>query len=875
MRGDGLTVDGGGARRRHRLRRVFEGDRPARAGRRGRVSAALAAAVLAIGVLVAPQPALAASGLGPGYGVGNAASPHLGSFRLESGALVWCARAGDPSPVGVLTGPGVERTNTTGSAPPGVSVADATARANYILNTWGTPGVNSVDAAAVNLAVWHFLDYANATALTGGVGIRNYYSTRAGGDTAAVRAAFDAMLAAAAPVHAAWPGTVAAPDGASMRLTADPGNSYLGTLVVSGVSSPGTVTLSDGVFTVGEGAPSLSGVGTGTYPLRGIPPGDTGASYSITAQGSFSLLAGWRDTVTWYDTPGRQVTVSGGSQAVQNYTLTATDAAPRQTGFAPTLGTRVVSPYVAAGGDFADVVTFSTAINEWPRLGDGSYALVTARGVLYGPLDAAPVESTGVPAGTPVAGTASITTSAVDGPTVGYTATAGVTAAAASAFYTWVWRIDGAEQPAATQRFLDDDYVFQDRYGRLAETHLVPSVTTAAQAIGSPEGTMIDTAVVDGLLPAAGAELSFAVYRTDPIRQCTAETLVWTNADAPQRVIAPGRYDSPPVVIPGFGSYSWIETLRDLDGVLVHEGACLLPHETTRVDPPIIESAAVPVAEFGGYATDVAIVNGPLPAAGETFVTFELFEAAPGVDPIDACTPEARVGSTIGDPVPVRELGRYASPGIRVERAGTYYWIETLWWLPDAWTDPPIALAQGRCGQRSETTIVALPTISSRAQATALAGAEFHDTVTVAGLAAGTPAELQWSLYRHSSGAAPLCDVTTRVFASAPVAIAGSGRFASPPTSQSAAGRYFWVATLLHTPDVGDPVVLARGGCEQQIESTLVTALASTGAGSGGGTGPAAVLTGAAATLAGASLVLFGAANRRRRATGAPGRAAE
>ena len=867
MRGEKLTMDGGATRRLRR--RAFEWMRAGRArrsGRLGRVPAVLAAAALAVGVLVVPQPALAASGLGPGYGIGTAASPHLGSFRLESGTLVWCARAGDPSPVGVLTGPGVERTNTTGSPPPGVSVADATARANYILNTWGTPSVSNVDAAAVNLAVWHFLDYANATALTGGVGIRNYYSTRAGGDTAAVRTAFDAMLAAAAPVSAASPGTVVAPAGASMRLITDPSNSYLGALVVSGVPSPGTVTLSDGVFSVGGGTPSLSGVGTGSYPLRGMPPGDTGAPYSITAQGSFSLLAGWRDTVTWYDTPGRQVTVSGGSQAVQNYTLTATDEVPRQPRFAPVLGTRVVSPYVAAGGEFADVLTFSTTIDEWPRMGDGSYALVTARGVLYGPLDAAPVESASVPAGTPIAGTATVTTSAAEGPTVTYTAAADATAAAASAFYTWVWRIDGAEQPAATQRFLDDDYVFQDRYGRLAETHLVPSVTTAAQAIGSPEGTMIDTAIIDGLLPAAGAELSFAVYRTDPIQQCTADTLVWTNADAPQRITAPGRYDSPPVVVPGFGSYSWIETLRDLDGVLVHEGACLLPNETTRVDPPIIESAAVPVVEFGGYATDVAIVNGPLPAGGETFVTFELFEAAPGVDPSDACTLDARVASTIGDPVPVRGLGRYASPGIRVERAGTYYWIETLWWLPDASTDAPIALAQSRCGQSSETTVVALPTISSHAQATALAGAEFHDTVTVTGLAAGAPAELRWSLYRHHAGAVPVCDDTTRVFASDPVAIEGSGRFLSPSTSQAVAGRYFWVATLQHTPEGGDPVVLARGACEQEIESTLVTALASTGGGWGEIPGRTVALAGGAVLSAGVSLVLFGAAIRRRRA---------
>ena len=826
--------------------------------------AALATLVLMTGFLTAAQPAMAAAATGPGYGAGTAASPHLGSFRLESGALVWCARAGDPSPIGMLTGAGVERTNSTGSAPPGVSVADATARANYVLNTWGTPAVSNVDAAAINLVVWHFLDYSNATALTGGIGIRNYYSTRAGGDTAAVRGAFDAMVAAAGGVSAATPGTVAAPAGASMRLTTDPANDYLGTLVVSGVESAGSVTLTNGAFSGGPGGPALAGVGDGTYPLRAVPPNDTGAPYAITASGSFSLLGGWRDTVTWYDTPGRQVTVSGGSRAVQNYTLTAADALPRRHSFAPELGTRVVSAYVPAGGIFSDLVTFSTARNEWPRMAGGEYAVVMARGVLYGPLDAAPTESASAPVGAPIAGTAVISTSAASGPDVEYTGTAATTAGATSAFYTWVWSIDFADQSPATQNFLDGGYVFQDRYGRLAETHLVPSVSSAAQEIGSPEGTMIDTAIVDGLVPAAGADLSFAVYRAEPFGQCTEESLIWTNADTPQRIMGPGRYESPAVLVPWFGTFSWIETLRDTGGVLIHEGSCMQPGELTRADPPVIQSEALPQVEFGGLATDTAIVNGPLPADGETFVTFSLYKATAGVAPAQTCTPDTLVASTLADPVAVRELRRYTSPGVRVEAVGTYYWIETLWWTPQGWTDDPIELASGRCGQKSEITTVVAPALASHSQPVAVAGAAFHDTVTVTGLAEGVPARLHWDLYRQSAGSpagsAPTCDDSTRVFTSAPVAITGSGSFPSPTTSQTVAARYFWVATLEYTPHDGDSVVLARGACGQEIESTLVTALASTG---GGIPGLRLLLIGAATLFGGAALGFFAQGRRR------------
>lgn len=851
-----------------------------RGGGAKQANAVLAVVALILGLLVVAQPAMAAAGTGPGYGAGTVASPHLGSFRLESGALVWCAKAGAPSPVGVPTGGGVAGGNTTGSAPPGVSVADATARANYVLNTWGVSTVSNVDAAAINLVVWHFLDYNNATALTGGIGIRNYYSTRAGADTAAVRTAFDAMLGMAGSVSAAYPGTIAPPAGASMQLTTDPANSYTGALVVSGVESAGTVTLTNGLFAGGgngSGTAALAGVGNGTYPLRAVPPADDGAPYAVAASGLFTLLGGWSDTVLWYDTPGRQVTVSGGSRVVQNYTLTAADAVPRETTFAPVLGTRVASPYVAAGGTFSDVVRFSNTLNEWPRSADGRYAVVQAQGVLYGPLDAAPSEAAAVPVGTPIAGTAAISTSETDGPTAEYRATADTIASSESAFYTWVWSIVGADQPAATQRFLAQGYTFQDRYGLLAETHLVPSVRTEAQETGYPDGTMIDTAIIDGLLPAAGADLSFAVYRAEPLQTCTPESLIWTNADAPQRVTEPGRYDSPAVTIPWFGTFSWIETLRDTNGVLIHEGSCMQPGELTRVDPPLIESEAVPTAEFGGFAIDTAIVNGPLPGDGETYVTFALYEALPGVPPAETCTPDTLVADTRAEPISVRELRRYDSPGVRVERAGTYYWIETLWWIPEGWTEAPIALASGRCGQPSETTVVAAPSITSHSQVTARAGEQFRDTVTVTGLAAGASAELRWDLYRHTAGAALICDDTTRVFTSAPVAIEGSGNFLSPPTAQSVAARYFWVATLQYTPvqDVGavvndpdaegaaegDPVVLARGICGQEVESTLVTALAQSG---GGGAALPLGLLALGALSAG--VVLAGIGWRRRAA---------
>src|SRR5690606_26700556 len=134
-----------------------------------------------------------------------------------------------------------------------------------------------------------------------------------------------------------------------------------------------------------------------------------------------------------------------------------------------------------------DVLTFSAASSEgedgetvegvWPVLSSGGYARVVAHGTIYGPLAEPPTEADEVPADAPVHGTATVTTTAEDGPNVTYTAIADAPVSGAG-YYVWVWEIAYADQPTTTRLRLPDDYSWADRFGLAAETHLAPPSLT-------------------------------------------------------------------------------------------------------------------------------------------------------------------------------------------------------------------------------------------------------------------------------------------------------------------------------------------------------------------------------------------------------------
>jgi hypothetical protein len=117
----------------------------------------------------------------------------------------------------------------------------------------------------------------------------------------------------------------------------------------------------------------------------------------------------------------RMARAIGPVQVQTGFQVSGSDPNTRSVVFAPVLSTTATT-FVQAGQPFTDQLVFSTAAvdglnNPWFRSATtGNYAPVKATGVVYGPFQSQPAESDTVPAGAPVAGEATITTSLTGGP---------------------------------------------------------------------------------------------------------------------------------------------------------------------------------------------------------------------------------------------------------------------------------------------------------------------------------------------------------------------------------------------------------------------------------------------------------------------------
>lgn len=146
--------------------------------------------------------------------------------------------------------------------------------------------------------------------------------------------------------------------------------------------------------------------------------------------------------------------------------------------FQPEITTQVASIFVDKGASLVDQVTTAAAAGDTWSMVDGSYVPLLATGTLYGPFASQPAQSATVPAGAPVVGVEALT---FNGP--GTKASPGTLRAAASGYYTWVWKIDKAVQPAVSQPYIRAGYT--DDFGRVAETSIIPFQTQLSTAVGS------------------------------------------------------------------------------------------------------------------------------------------------------------------------------------------------------------------------------------------------------------------------------------------------------------------------------------------------------------------------------------------------------
>lgn len=135
----------------------------------------------------------------------------------------------------------------------------------------------------------------------------------------------------------------------------------------------------------------------------------------------------------------------------------------------------------------------------------------------------------------------------------------------------------------------DDDVIAEGTCGAPGETTVVIEQPEELRVSTNAVATVVlgesarDVATVTGTVP-EGARLVFEAYRQHSGEAlCTAEELVFTSAVI--NLDGPGEYTSHEVVFDEVGTYYWVETVIDKDGLILHRGLCGAPDETTTVTP--------------------------------------------------------------------------------------------------------------------------------------------------------------------------------------------------------------------------------------------------------------------------------------------------
>lgn len=693
-----------------------------------RVIGALTATVILIGGLlsVSPPPPAEASSLGVGVAV---------TIPSSGGAYIWFGTH-NTSPGGIVTycaefniypttsfsqtdagfqGSGfVTRSADTQGNPIQTKTLTATdmTKLNYILSIWGdTTSANQ--AAAVAYAVWSIT--TNSTVWTYELS-RPWFQT----GIAPFKALGDTMLSDAANYAATAPNVTSGT--ASLSFNVDGVNNYDGTLTIDTLSpspSSGIISLVNGTF-VSTGTSSISSASFTqgqVLAVHGVPPAPP-ASYKMNASASFD--GGYSANVHVYDTGTRQHLFRAGQRITMN--ATATDPFDRTVAFQPILTSQVAERYLETGDNLVDTVTFAIqpdangVVNEWVQDNAGNYMQVVAEGTVYGPFATPQTQSGTVPPGAPVAGTATVTTTAADGPTVSYTATASNPATGAG-YYIWVWSIDYDDQPVLTQTFLPqpnpgaglDGYFWSDDFAVANETSVVvPGVVTNATATGITGYPISDTATITGAVY-QGAQLSFAAYlQNSQTPTCDAGTLAFSSPA--QAVSAPGNYQSAQFTPSTPGTYFWVAFLWGPNAagtgtVLAWAGECGATGEVSDISAFTLVTTATQDAISGETATDTARISGVVPT--DSSLTFSAYY---GVTNTPVCSESNRVfTSTTPTSVPA---GFYDGVAFESEpfdteglKAGYLFWVETL--TPSQGG----TVREGVCGASGEVTLLgaALP----------------------------------------------------------------------------------------------------------------------------------------------------------------------
>lgn len=767
-------------------------------------------------------------------------------------------------------------------------------RINYILSTWGGTGDN-VTAAAVDLAVASYLQ-------NGGVdGMAKYVSQSSEGP--AVLAAARSMVDQANSITI---GGSTTPGSGVLVFTVNPEDNFKGTVRMQGTAgSTGDITLTNGFFDdngngiqdAGESHVKSNAQANTDYSVHGLPP-EGAKTYKISGTGNWSTGGGtvWPAEVDVLEFGGgmqRMARAIGPVQVQTGFQVSGSDPNTRSVVFAPVLST-TATKFVQAGQPFTDQLVFSTAAvdglnNPWFRSATtGNYAPVQATGVVYGPFQSQPAESDTVPAGAPVAGEATITTSLTAGPTAPYTANTNTTAAT-SGFYTWVWKISAADQGAGTQRVIPEGYSWQDRFGQVVESSVVPMNITGVTQVKTDEvplsGVAQDTATINSggywLQENAAnvpVKITWKAYH-DTSEQTPARvpataipstaTLLGTYSTQVTNV---GNITTPASLADGGiqapdakgGWIVWVLSIDDQDQprpgyVRPFSDDYGVPSEIQKIALPEVATKAQPGVKPGQTITDTATVTGTLPADGAD-LHFELYKATKNAAGEWVC--EAGNLLWTSESQHVETTGDYVSPAAPGQVEGEYHWVEVLS------STKGNEIHRGLCGLPNETTFVVDVTTKAKTEsgnASAKPGEAIFDTALLNGHVPekGT---LTFEAFRVFDGA-KVCTDQTRIWTSDPITLDGglvkdlqvdSAKFT--PALSSKASTVYFVET---TRDATGRIV-AQGECGEPSETIPVDAaqLAVTG---GDADASSWVLFGGLGALGFGAIAVLGAAAIRRR----------
>ncbi|MGO3733743.1 MAG: hypothetical protein ACTJFR_01190 [Canibacter sp.] len=398
--------------------------------------------------------------------------------------------------------------------------------------------------------------------------------------------------------------------------------------------------------------------------------------------------------------------------------------------------TKLSSHNITIGDSFTDEITIDPMVN-WLYGSDGQRLPLTLTGTAYLTEGEELAQSVEVPEDAEVLGTVTATTDSSQNGQVVTSESIRLPLATDAKFthITMRWCIVNEDQENAESQGVWEEKC--DDFGVPEESAEIerPQVTTQAKQLATIHDGINDTAIVNGVVPET-TTVVFDLYKKvekgdakrDENGEKTDET--WTQEEidalgddavcvAQNRVtrtegipVESGKndnteYDSPTVEVDEEGTYWWIESLitehPDEGEVVIHEGECGLPNETTTVDKPKVTTKATPEVKLGDEAHDTAKVTGPIPgkASGiETVVTFEAFKKT-GKEA--TCTVDNRVFN-LDKPVTVTKAGEYKSEKVVFKKKGTYYWVETLTYIHKDGTKEKVH--EGECGLPNETTKV-------------------------------------------------------------------------------------------------------------------------------------------------------------------------